>query len=159
MTADSMFDAPPAAGGDRFRNADHEGRLLVVKVKGVEEGVETDNGTADVIVAHVTIIDGPEAGAEFDDAWLFGRVLYGQLKRRVGRTLLGRLGKGEARKSQSPPWVLEPATDEETAYATRYMSERMRPPAPSQAAKGDDDASAEPAATDLGDTPPWERRG
>lgn len=157
MSTDSMFDTPPATGGDKFVNADHEGRLLVVKVTGT--GKDTfDNGEAEYIVADVTVVDGPEAGEEYTDAWLFGRVLFGQLKRRVGRTLLGRLVKGEASKGKSAPWQLDPATEEETTYATRFMTERMRPPSAGSANAGGT-ASSEPAATDLGDTPPWERRG
>jgi hypothetical protein len=150
MTADPMFDTPPATGGDRFVNADHEGELLVIKVKGLETGVETSSGIADCIVADVTVIDGPNKGEQYDDAWLFGKVLVGQLKRKIGRTLLGRYVQGVAQKGKNPPWQLDPATEEETAYATRVMTERMRPdPAPSA-------APADPA-TDLGDVPPWER--
>jgi hypothetical protein len=151
----SPFDTPDAPGsGDRFVNAEHEGELLVIKVKGHEADVETSSGTADVIIADVTVVDGPHKGEHYADAWLFGKVLVPQLKRKIGRTILGRYGKGQAQKGKTAPWQLDPASEDDTALAIRVMNE-LQQAEPAKVAGGD---SAAPAATDLGDTPPWERR-
>lgn len=157
-----MFDTPDAPGsGDRFINAEHVGELLVIRVKEVAHEVVTDAGTSDVIVADVTVIDGPNAGTEYLDAWVFGKVVMGQLKRKVGRTIVGRwYGEpGVKRQGKNVAYQINPATDEETAYATKFMTERMRPDAPAQAASVGAGSSEGPAATDLGETPPWTRRG
>jgi hypothetical protein len=151
----SPFDTPDAPGsGDRFVNADHEGDLLVVTVKGFEAEVETSAGLSDVIVADVTVVDGPHKGEHYADTWLFGKVLVPQLKRKVGRTILGRFVKGQAQKGKTAPWQLDPASEDDTALAIRAMNELQQ----AEPAKPVAAVSAVPAATDLGDTPPWERR-
>jgi hypothetical protein len=160
--SESPFDTPDAPGsGDRFVNADHVGELIVVRVKGVEEGVVTDAGESDVIVADVTVIDGEHAGEQYHDCWLFGKVVLGQLKRKVGRTVLGRwYGEpGVKRGGKNVAYQLNTATEEETALALKAMNTLMSAgPAEATPASGGAGSSAKPATADSGDVPPWERR-
>lgn len=137
-----MFDTP-SAGGDLFVNNEHVGDLLVIKVKDTDNIQTTaSEKPSDVIIADVTVInpDGT-AGDEYTDATLFGRVLYGQLKRSIGRTVLGRFELGEKKPGKHAPYVLNPAGPEDTDRAMRAMTSA---PAPATAAAGSD-------------APPWER--
>jgi hypothetical protein len=150
----------PATGGDQFRNADHEGDLIVLTVTGT--GRETfDNGESEFIVADITVVEPDPANKEssagdtFDEAWVFGRVIFGQLKRKVGRTFVGRIAKGQAQKGRSAPWQLDPASPDEVARVREFMRSRLTPP-PAPAASAD----GGPPPTELGgdDAPPWARR-
>jgi hypothetical protein len=155
MTA-PMFDTP--GSGELFRNEEHVGDLLVVKVLGTEEGIVTDVGTSDAIRADVTIVkDDGSVGDEYLDTLLFGRVLYGQLKRKTGRTVLGVFTgePGVKRNGKNVAYTLDPASPEQTELAVRAMTGR---PEPAQAANPAGPDSEGPAPTDLGDTPPWERK-
>lgn len=147
----------PETGGDKWTNADHENELIVLTVKGT--GKDTfDNGEAEFIIADITVVEGPSAGESFEESWVFGRVLFGQLKRKIGRTFVGRIVKGQAQKGKSAPWQLDPVSPEDTQRAVAFMTERHRPePAGTTAA-----ASEGPAPTEVGgaddDTPPWARK-
>lgn len=142
-----QFDTPDAGSGDLFTNAEHCGDLLVIKVDRTELGVQTENGPADVIRADVSVIN-PDGtvGDTFDDAMLFGKVLFGQLKRKVGRTVVGvfRGEPGVKRNGKSVPYTLDEATPEQTELAVRAMTAA---PTPAGAVAGS-------AGTDA---PPWER--
>jgi hypothetical protein len=141
-----MFDSPDAGSGDLFTNADHVGDLLVIKVDRTELGVQTENGPADVIRADVSVInrDGT-IGDTYVDAMLFGKVLFGQLKRKAGRTVVG-VFQGEPgvkRNGKSVPYTLDAATPEQNELAVRAMT-----------------SAPEPATAAVGggsDAPPWER--
>jgi hypothetical protein len=160
MTAPFDIEPAPATGGDQFRNADHEGDLIVLTVKGT--GRETfDNGESEFIIADITVVEpdpanrDTSAGDTFDDAWVFGRVLFGQLKRKVGRTFVGRIVKGQAQKGRSAPWQLDPVSPEETQRAVEFMKVRLAPP-PAQSGP-----ATGPAPTEIGgseDAPPWAKR-
>lgn len=149
------IEAPPATGGDQWKNADHEGELIVLTVKSVGEH-EFENGLAEFVVCDITVVEGPSAGETYDEAWVLGKVLFGQLKRKIGRTFVGRIGKGAKVGSKSAPWQLDPVSAEDTARAVAFMTERLTPPAAGTAAA----APAAPAPTEVGgdDVPPWERK-
>jgi hypothetical protein len=155
MTNPMNLESAPETSGDQFRNAEHEGELIVLTVK--DTGKDTfDSGESEFIVADITVVDGASKGETFEDAWVFGRVIFGQLKRKIGRTFVGRINKEKTpKKGKSPAWVLDPATADELKTAQAFMSERFTPP-PAPAG-----GSAEaPAPTELGgddDTPPWAR--
>lgn len=152
------FDTP--GGGEMFVNAEHVGELLVVKVLGIETDVVTENGTVpEVIRADVTVVneDGT-VGDEYVDTFLFGKVILGQLKRKIGRTVLGTFTgePGVKRGGKNVAYQLEPATPEQLELAKRAMTTRATS---AQSANADTEGSDGPAPTDLGDSPPWERRG
>jgi hypothetical protein len=142
----SPFDTPDApSSGDRFVVADHVGSLCIVTVKGHEVGVETSSGVGDVIVADILVVDGPDTGGHYSDAWIFGKVLVGQMKRKIGRTLLGRFGQGEKQPGKTPAWVLNPTDDpREIALAQRAQAASMRPDPPLEGHNGGQQRAADP---------------
>ena len=156
---DLNIENAPATGGDQFRNADHEGELLVLAVKGT--GKETfENGESEFIVADITIVEGPNAGEQFEDAWVFGRVLFGQLKRKVGRTFVGRIVKGQAQKGKAAPWQLDPVDAETTQRAVAFMRKMLAEQSTPPPAPGGPGPAEGPAPTEIDgdDAPPWAKR-
>ena len=118
MSTDPFADpASPAA----IEYPDLAGSLLMVEVLSYEDHVPTvytkPGERNPAIRANVTVIDGREAGRIYEDALIFPKLLQGQLRSRIGRTVLGRLVQGEAKAGQSPPWKLNPATDADKSTA------------------------------------------
>lgn len=114
----------PAAGG-RFSAADHKGKLLLVTPTGYKEGIETTFGTKDAVEATVVVIDETDVNASevIEGALLFGGVLIGQTKSKVNNGIvLGRLGQGEAKKGQQPPWRLDDYTEADAVLARAYLA-------------------------------------
>lgn len=157
--SEPMFETP--SSGELFVNAEHVGDLLVVKPLRVETGVQTKASTdpADVIIADVTVInDDGTIGDVYDETMIFGRVFYGQMKRKIGRTFVG-VWHGEPgvkRDGKNVPYQLNPASPEQIALATRAMQAAVTPPPASTGS-----APAEgPAPTELpaDDAPPWARK-
>jgi hypothetical protein len=102
--------------------ADLNGALVIIDVHALETGINTLNGPADAVRADVTILDGPQAGDHHEDTLLWGKVLIGQLRREVGKKVLGRVGQGQQKPGQNAPWILNPATDADTKTATEYLA-------------------------------------
>jgi hypothetical protein len=153
------FDKPDAPGRDsdapQFDPAAHIGDLLVVQVTGIQEGVETEYGARDVIVADVHVISRDATiSATYEEAWMFGTVLYSQLKKKKGRTVLGVLEQGEKRPGKKPPWRLADPSDAQEAVALRAMT--SKPDAPETVATMTLPAApAQPATVGAGKAP-WE---
>lgn len=123
------FDRPDAPGRDpdapQFDQKAHLGDLLVVQVQNVQRGVETQFGPADVIVADVHVIDpAGTISASYPETWLFGTVLFSQLREKRGRSVLGVLELGEKKPGKNPPWRLADATDAQEALALRAMASK-----------------------------------
>lgn len=98
-----------------------QGSLLLFRVLSYEEHVPTsftEPGTkSPAIRANVTALDGPRAGENYVEVLVFPKKLQAQLRGRVGKMVLGRLGQGEARKGQNAPWELIAATPQDKAKA------------------------------------------
>jgi hypothetical protein len=155
------FDRPDAPGRDpdapQFDQEQHLGDLLVIQVHDVQRGVETQYGPSDVIVADVHVI-GRDATiqASYPETWLFGKVLFSQLREKRGRTVLGILEKGEKRPGKNAPWRLADANDTMEAVALRAMA--SKPDAPVEDAPASDDPGATPEPVTVGgaEKAPWE---
>lgn len=122
MTTDP-FSGPASASGVKV--TEFEGRLLLVTPTAYEEGIETQYGAKDAVRASVVVIDeeAPEKSEKHDDVLMFQGRLIGQTKPFVGKGLvLGRLGKGEAKKGQSAPWMLEDPTDDDKVKGRAYLA-------------------------------------
>ena len=121
-----MTDAfsAPAAGG-RFNAKDHNGALLLITPNEYKTGVSTTFGVKDAVDARVVVIDEKAVAdsEEIDGALLFGGVLIGQLKSKIGKGMvLGRLEQGTAKPGQQPPWRLADPTDAEKDVARAYLA-------------------------------------
>lgn len=114
------FAAPAASSGLDLKEVN--GKLLLIEPMKLEEGVATSFGNKDAIRARVVILDGPDAGTEHEDTLLFPGVLIGQLRPRIGQKVLGRLGQGQAKPGQQPPWKLAEATDADQQIGMAWLA-------------------------------------
>lgn len=113
--------AAPAEGGDGWSPKDSSGHLLVIEPESLETGIVTSFGEKDAIRGTVHDVD---AGETYADTLVFPRVLIGSLKSRLGEKVLARLGTGQAKPGQAPPWILEDASADPAAVkaATDYLA-------------------------------------
>ena len=119
----SQFATPAASTGIEW--ASLNGRLLIVEPTEVVKGIATNFGTTDAVRATVTVVDGAEAGKKYTDTLIFPKVLQSQLSSRVGQKVLGRLGQGQAKPGQSPPWMLNPGSPEDEQKAQAFLSSTL----------------------------------
>lgn len=123
------FDEP-GTGGDFFNNAENIGRLLLITATEYISEFKTTAGTGPAVRADLVVLDGPDSPSTYEDALLFGKVFTGQLKRNAGtgRPNLGRLGQGEKKPGQSPPWVLGVPSDSDKQLARDYLAKTVVAP-------------------------------
>lgn len=124
---DDVFDNPGVSAGIKWE--DYSGRLLLITPTAFEKDVNTSIGTKDAIRADVTVLDGPGSPEDIPDVLVFPRVLQGQLRSNVGtgRKCLGRLGQGEKRPGQNPPWKLGDPTDADRQTARAHLAGAANP--------------------------------
>lgn len=120
MTNDPF--AAPAAPGSGISWADFQGALLMITPKSVETGIQTAYGVSDAVKADVVVLDGPHAPAEIGDTLVFPKLLQSQLSSRIGQRVLGRLGQGQGKPGQSPPWLLSEATDQDKQVGIQWLN-------------------------------------
>lgn len=126
------FDTP--SNGDRIQDLD--GHLLLITPLEYLTDISTTFGDTDAVDADVVDLGD---GTEYSSMRVFPGGLVGTLKRAAkfneanpagdpatGRPkmVLGVLGKGEAKKGQSAPWVLIPPSDEDKQTARDYLAKR-----------------------------------
>lgn len=118
----NAFHKPATSTGIKW--ADLKACLLIIEPLSVEQGIKTVHGPSDAIKAHVTVIDGPDAGTVFSETLIFPKLLQAAVRGSIGSLVLGRLSQGVAKPGQSAPWVLEDATgsDADVALATPYLT-------------------------------------
>ena len=112
----------PGTGGDRLPLDDLLGALLLIDVHEQMGEMQTAFGPATPIRADVFVLDGPSKGGEYRDALVFPRKLQGQLRSSIGAQVIGRLGRGQAKAGQSPPWELSPASDADKQIGERFLA-------------------------------------
>jgi hypothetical protein len=127
----TQFADPASATGLDLKTL--HGCLLLVEPHEVATGIPTVHGPSDAVRADVTVLDGDTAGAVATDTLIFPKVLISQLRSRLGRMVLGRLGQGVAKPGQSAPWTLNAATDADRAAADAYLAQRPAAPIPAVA--------------------------
>lgn len=117
------------SGGDLFKNKDHLGKLLLIRVLSVERGVKTDAGESDAIKANVVVLtkdDGKtplKEPLEFNGTLLFGKVIFSQLSTAdTSKWILATLEQGEAKPGKSAPWELEAGNEKQAAIASEYLA-------------------------------------
>lgn len=120
----NQFATPGPAGGDPVDLDAAHGCLLLIEPISLETQIPTSYGPSDAVRATVVILDGPQAGREHEGALLFPTVLRSQLAAKIGQKVLGRLGKGEGKAGQSPPWLLSDPSQADIELATRYVQSR-----------------------------------
>lgn len=104
------------------------GNLLLLTVYEETDPINTVHGPQTAIRADVVVLDGPKAGEEFGDTLIFPRVLKSQLRRSAGGLMVvGRLGQGNKKPGQNPPWTLTAATPAEKATAKAWVDAHGHP--------------------------------
>lgn len=123
-----MFDGPASSTGIVWE--DIKGRLLLVTPHEVSKDIQTSYGATDAVRADVVVLDGPGSPEEYKDTLIFPKVLQGQVRGNAGtgRMNLGRLGQGNKKPGQSPPWMLGDPTDADKAVARAYIAGSQQPP-------------------------------
>jgi len=129
--SDPIEDPATPSGGVEW--ATLQNRLLLFDVIDIEKEINTVHGVKDAVRADLAVLDGPDAGKRYDNTLVFPGVLISQLKSKVGKKVLGRLGTGEKKAGQNAPWKLNTATDTDKATAQRYLTAQatrtIEPPA------------------------------
>jgi hypothetical protein len=122
------FNQPSAAAGDKLDIEQLNGRLLLIWPKEVKVAVATSFGPKDPLVADIVVLDGPTAGEELRDAFIFPGVMIGQLKGYIGNPnpALGRVGYGVAKPGQKAPWQLNDFTEQDAAIASAWINAHPR---------------------------------
>jgi len=122
MTTEALFDNPGTTTSIKW--ADHEGRLVLIWPK-EEKPFEYDGETKNVIEARVVILDAPGGTpVEYSNTVIFPKVMQGQVRGNIGRGRpnLGRVGKGEAKPRQSPPWILIDPNENDKQLAVKFLT-------------------------------------
>ncbi len=114
--------ASPGEPSSGIQWADHKGALLLLDVHAEEREILTAFGAADAVRATITVLDGEHVGDTYADCLIFPKLLAAQLRSRIGQKVLGRLGQGQAKTAQSPPWLLAEATDADVGIARTYLA-------------------------------------
>ncbi|WP_432112760.1 hypothetical protein [Streptomyces sp. S1] len=119
-----MSFSQPAAGGDSFTPADHQGHLLLIYPKAYNPAEDTSKGLTQAADVDIVIVDklGPTGQPlVFKDARVFGNLARSVrvLTEADGspKKYLGRLGQGPNTKG-TPPWILLNWTEADVAAAT-----------------------------------------
>ena len=122
---EALFDNPGTTTSIKW--ADHEGRLVLIWPK-EEKPFEYDGETKNVIEAKVVVLDAPGGTPiEYGNTVIFPKVMQGQVCGNIGknRPNLGRVGKGEAKPRQSPPWILIDPNEEDQKIAVRFLTSNV----------------------------------
>lgn len=153
------FDGPGSA--DQISWEDLADRLLLIRPLEILTGINTVHGAKDATVVDLHVLDGPEAGTVYRAGYVFPLVLQNQIKGNVasGRFNLGRLGKGQPKPGQKPPWKLNDPTEDDKVLARRYLASdhyKANGAASTPASASSDPWGAAPAAfSGAGDEPPF----
>jgi hypothetical protein len=121
-----MFNDPSAASGIDWKEL--HGSLLLVKVHSQETDIQTVHGPSNAIRADVHVLDGSLEGSVYADTLVFPKVLQSNLKPAIGKgegLVLGRLGQGQKKPGQSPPWVLSTASETEKKLGKEYYEANL----------------------------------
>jgi hypothetical protein len=122
----SQFNDPSSS--DLLPLDDLLGKLLLFTVYEETDPINTVHGPQTAVRADVAVLDGPKAGDKYEDALIFPRVLKSQLRRSAGGMMvLGRLGQGNKKPGQNPPWTLNAATDADKVLAQQFVDQHGHP--------------------------------
>lgn len=114
----------PTTGFDKLQ--DYKGELVIIMPKEYLQGLTTKHskvpGDTDAVDADFWVVTGSSAGKEVDLARVFSGGLVSQLRRSLGKKVLGRIGSQDF--SKGPGWVINPATDADKVLARQYLADR-----------------------------------
>jgi hypothetical protein len=118
------YSDPSTPSGLTFE--DINGRLLLIDVLAVEADMPTTFGPKTAIRADIAVLDGDDKGAEYTNTLIFPTLLVRQLERSIGNKVVARLGQGEPKPGQKPPWKLTAASAKEKDTAAKFEASRQQ---------------------------------
>lgn len=120
MARNDAFDS----AGSYVAIKDLLGELVLFSPTEYVEEVKTDFGTKDAVLTNMVVLTADGGPAEYEDQMIYQGSLIGALKRKIptGRMLLGVIAKGEAKKGQNAPYILDAPSDEQKQMATNYLA-------------------------------------
>jgi hypothetical protein len=113
--------------GEMVKLADFPGHLVVITVRGHETGIITRftrPGETDEIVKITLIeVDGPQPGTIHEGA-LFGAVVYRLIPEAGRDPIIARIGQGQAKGGNNPPWALLPFNEQDMTWVQNMFNAR-----------------------------------
>ncbi|EIC63585.1 Uncharacterised protein [Mycobacteroides abscessus subsp. massiliense] len=116
--------AMPGGGGSGYKITEFEGELLLIKP--IERDVIDTEISANSDVIRCDVVRLENQNEQVEDMLVFQTAL----RRTLGRVLdgpnewvLGRLGRGTAKKGKSAPWILTTPDESEAVHAGKVMAE------------------------------------
>ena len=116
----------PAPGGSGFKVSEHVGDLIVFVGLSLETDIETEYGLSNAARIQILVpLDGEQAGEVYYDSLVFNKVLVPSLTNAQSPIVVGRLEQGEAKGSQSAPFILTDPTEKETKSVIKWLDENI----------------------------------
>lgn len=111
----------PTGAGDQWKAADHVGKLVAF-VEPERKAVDTKFGHQEATACRfIVVFDDAGTGTVFDDPIVFGNISKDAFANGMEKIVLGRVAIGQAKAGQSPPYILEVATDADKAVAGAWF--------------------------------------
>jgi hypothetical protein len=96
------------------------GVLAFFVVGGMHANMATSFGEKDGVRCSIVMLDGPEAGKEFEDIVIFNTRPVARLRNSAGNIILARIGMGQGKGGNNAPIELLEATPQDQALAAQY---------------------------------------
>lgn len=111
----------PGSGGTGFQKEIHDEHLLAFVGIMFEPKKKTQFGEQDA--AHIEYLACVDDNNVFEDVVIFGTVLVPMLVEGAANAdiVVARLGKGEAKPGQNPPWLLWDPSEEDMERTARWL--------------------------------------
>jgi hypothetical protein len=116
------FESP--ASKDSLRPGDLLGHLVAFEVNGFKPLFETTFGPKDAVELTIHDID---TESTYPGVLWFSTAIVSALKPKVDSVVLARIGQGEGRHGQQPPWILKDASAdlESVRKANAYLGDAV----------------------------------
>ncbi|WP_457066836.1 hypothetical protein [Mycobacteroides abscessus] len=114
--------AMPGGGGSGYKITEFEGELLLIKP--IERDVISTEISAETDVIRCDVVRLDNENEQVEDMLVFQTALRRTLSRVLdgpNEWVLGRLGKGTAKKGKSAPWILTTPDEDDVAKAQGVM--------------------------------------
>jgi hypothetical protein len=106
------------------RITDYKGELLAVYPKEYQDdtGVKGNDGSVlPGIIVDFLVCSGDDAGTEFTDALVLGKVLVNSLRRKIDEAVILKIGQSEKKAGQTEAWIAVDTTDAEDAHVAMVV--------------------------------------
>lgn len=111
--------------GSAVRITDYAGELLAVYPSEYVPCVFVGDKGEDVAGVRLdyVVCSGADAGTEVRDGLILGKILVDSLSRKLGQAVILKLGQGEKKGKNSPPWISLETTPEEDAHIAKVVAQ------------------------------------